>query len=80
MLDVVALIFGELKLALLSTCRLYEVAPLAELQVKVGVVSQVLLPLAGEDRLVPEGGARMVKLQVEDQRRSPQELMALTRQ
>ena len=54
-------------------------APLTEDQSKYGVASQVLEPLDGEDRLgADEGAESMVKLQVEDQGPSPQELDALT--
>ena len=56
-------------------------APLTEDQSKYGVVSQVFELLDGEDRMGADDGAEsMVKLQVEDQGPSPQELEALTRQ
>jgi hypothetical protein len=80
-LEVVWLISGEEKLELLSTWRRYEVAPLTLPQLKVGVVSHVLLPFEGEDREgAEEGAVRMVKLQVDDHEPVPQELDACTRQ
>jgi len=73
-------ISGEEKLELLSTWMRYEVAPLTLPQLKVGVVSQVLLPFEGEEREGAGGVDRMVKLQVEDHELSPQALDARTRQ
>ena len=79
-LEVVVLIAGEPKLELSSTWTRYEVAPLTLPQLKVGVVSHVLLPLEGEVKLGAEGVDRIVKLQTDDHELSPQELEACTRQ
>jgi len=80
-LEVVVSISGELKLELLSTWRWYEVAPLTLPQLKVGVVSHVLLPFEGKDREGGDEGAdRIVKLQEDDHEPVPQELDACTRQ
>ena len=73
-------ISGEPKLALSSTWMRYDVAPLAPVQLKPGVVSQVLVPSAGEERLGVEGVVRIVTLQADDQEPSPQALEACTRQ
>ena len=74
------MIAGEPKLELSSTWMRYEVAPLTLPQLKVGVVSQVLPPLEGEDREGAEGVDRMVKLQTDDHEPLPQELDACTHQ
>ena len=80
-LDVVVLISGELKLELLSTWIRYDVAPLTLPQLKVGVLSHVLLPFEGEERLGAAGvGQLMVKSHVADQEPAPHELDACTRQ
>ena len=60
------LIAGELKLELSSTWMRYEVAPLTLPQLKVGVVSHVLLPLEGEEREGAEGVDRVAKLHVSE--------------
>ena len=80
MFEVVCLISKLLNELDVDTWMSYETAPLTELQMKVSVLSQVLLPLEGEDRLGTDGGDSRVKLHVEDQLPSPQELEALTRQ
>ena len=51
------LISGEEKSELLSTWMRYKVASLTLPQLKVGVVSHVLLPFEGEDREGAEGMA-----------------------
>ena len=79
-LELVVSISGEVKPELLSTWMRYEVTPPTPDQSKYGVVSQVLEPLEGEDRLGADGGDRIVKLHVDDHGPSPQELEALTRQ
>ena len=74
------LISGELKLGLLSAWIRYDVAPLTLPQPKVGVLSPVVLPFDGEESAGADGVHKMVKLQVDDQDPSPQELEACTRQ
>ena len=54
----------ELKSALLSTWIRYDVAPLTMPQLKVGVLSLIVLPFHGEDRLTAAGKAQTVKLHV----------------
>jgi hypothetical protein len=67
-------ISGEAKPELLSTWMRYEVAPLTGDHSKVGVASQVPLPLEGDRREGVEGSDRIVKLRLADHELSPQEL------
>ena len=83
MLEVVWLISGEEKLELLSTWIRYEVAPLTLPQLKVGVVSHVLLPFEGAEREGAGGVGQMVSMvncHIADQEPAPQALEACTRQ
>ena len=79
-LEVVLSISGEVKPELLSTWMWYEVAPLTDAQSKAGVVSYVVLPLAGVVRLGAEGLDETAKVQVEDQGPVQQGLEPWTRQ
>ena len=74
---------GEPKLELSSTWIRYDVAPLTLPQLKVGVLSPVVLPFGGED----SGGAggvgqpvSTVKLHVADHEPAPHAFDACTRQ
>ena len=75
------MISGEEKLELLSTWTRYEVAPLALPQLKVGVVSHVLLPFEGEEREGAGGVGQLVSMvncHTADQEPAPQALEACT--
>jgi hypothetical protein len=76
-------ISGELKLELLSTWMRYEVAALTLPQLKVGVVSHVLLPFEGAEREGAGGVGQLVSMvncHTADQEPLPQALEACTRQ
>ena len=68
------------KLEVVDTCNLYDVAPLAAFQLNVGVSDCPVAPFTGDASVGAAGGLPVVKLHVLDHRLVPAAFFALTRQ